>query len=176
MTLRLGGKLSPANPTDKNYSNLDKLSPVTISTNAKVITLALQGIQCASCVWLLEQLPELTAGVFSAEVRLTQAEIDISYDPSITSPSKLATTLDQLGYLPYSPDEPRNKQNSHKRDELIRIGVASFCSMNIMVAAVSLYQGDYTGIEQQYAQFFKWVSLLLSIPIITYCSMFSGDV
>jgi len=43
--------------------------------------------------------------------------------------------------------------------------------MNIMMLAVSLYQGLFTGMETRIETLFRWVSLALSIPVVGYSAL-----
>jgi Cu2+-exporting ATPase len=50
----------------------------------------------------------------------------------------------------------------------MRIGIAGAAAMNIMVLAVSLYQGEFTGIEPRFVTLFRWVSFALATPAVLY--------
>lgn len=130
----------------------------------------LDGIHCAACVWLLEKIPEIEKGIVAARLAFATGELEVTYNPTETKPSRIASLVNSLGYKPTpirsgSGDKARSASN---RIFLVRIGVAAVCAMNVMMMAVSLYQGHRSGIESSYRDLFSWVSLLLALPVLTF--------
>lgn len=161
---RMGAHLSPVHSSD--------LDPIAIPKHSgDFVTFHLDGIQCASCVWLLERLPTLCAGVLQARVRLTHGEISVRYDSDRVTPEEIARTIRTLGYSLYSSDHDDEARRRGERESVVRIAIAGACAMNIMVLAVSLYQGLFTGIDEKYAALFRWISLALSVPVVGYCAL-----
>ncbi len=138
--------------------------------DVQVVTFLLEGIHCAGCIWLLEKLPEIIPGVVSCRVRFVQAEIIICFRKDLVVLSNIAQVLDSLGYIPHAvSDSSRKAAQAHDdRRLLVRLGVAGFCAANAMMLAVSLWQGIWTGIEAQYADYLRWASLALTIPAVGY--------
>jgi Cu2+-exporting ATPase len=167
LTKKLGGtipSLSQQAPSSELYLDEKVIGSTTIK-------FFLEGIQCASCVWLLEHLPEMCPGVHAARVRLTHGDITVHYDPKITTVLLIGEAIEKLGYrVRMERGNVQESKLSH-REDLIRIGIAGACSMNIMMLAVSLYQGLFTGIPQEFEKFFTWVSFLLATPVVTYCAL-----
>jgi Cu2+-exporting ATPase len=90
------------------------------------IALYLEGVHCASCVWLVERMPMAVAGAIQAELDVTRALARLTWDPQRTTLSALARTLDQLGYRPH-PYRGRGADEARRAEErtmLTRIGVA----------------------------------------------------
>lgn len=135
------------------------------------VTFQLGGIQCASCVWLLERLPILRNGVIYARVRLSHGDITVRYDRELVTPLEIARTITTLGYSLHSQHQESHPSQERDRESLIQIAIAGACAMNIMVLAVSLYQGIFTGIDAHYEALFRWISLALSIPVVGYCAI-----
>nr|WP_306660281.1 heavy metal translocating P-type ATPase [Rheinheimera maricola] len=44
-------------------------------------------------------------------------------------------------------------------------------TMQVMMLAVALYFGDYTGIETSHQGYLRWISLLLSLPVVLYAAL-----
>ena len=171
LTTKLGGTLKPVSGVATNVSDLSALSSDMYAHGIVKITIQLAGIQCSSCVWLLEQLSAIDVRIKSARVRLAQSEIDLAYDAQTMSPAEIFKLLADLGYQPCLPDDSSFQERARARKELVRIGVAAVCAMNIMVPSVSLYQGAFSGIEDSYATLFRWACLIVSIPVATYCAL-----
>lgn len=132
------------------------------------VELALEGVHCASCVWLIERVPLLVTGVASAELDVRQARASVTWDPTATQLSEIARTLDALGYTPH-PYRGGERAAMRRRDDrtmLVRIGVAGAIATNVMLAAIALYTGQFNAMDRGSLQLFRWISLALTIPAL----------
>lgn len=135
-----------------------------------VTELYLEGVHCASCVWLVERVPLLLPGVVRAELDVRRALARIEWEPERLPLSQVARTLDQLGYTPHpfrgvARDAMRRRED---RAMLTRIGVAGAIAGNVMLPALALYSGEFAGMEAAYEGLFRWVSLGLTIPAMLF--------
>lgn len=171
------GESKPALPQKSSFAQFDDLefeeSYVTKNESSNIISFYLEGMHCAACVWLIEKLPSVLAGVSSSRVDFGMSSVTINYDPQKLKLSKVAQTLDSLGYTPYPQGSSQLAELKKKEDRtfLLRLAVAGVCAGNTMVLAVSLYQGLFTGIEAKFSLFFQWVSFFLTIPAISYSAV-----
>ncbi|MCC6243620.1 MAG: heavy metal translocating P-type ATPase [Gemmatimonadaceae bacterium] len=128
--------------------------------------LYLEGVHCASCVWLVERVPLIVSGVVRAELDVRRALAVIEWDRDVVPLSAIARTLDQLGYPPH-PFRGVARDAMRKREDramLIRIGIAGAIAINIMLAALALYSGELNGMEAEFTRFFRWISFGLTVP------------
>jgi Cu2+-exporting ATPase len=128
--------------------------------------LYLEGVHCASCVWLVERIPLLQSGVVRAELDIRRALAVIEWDADAVPLSAIARALDTLGYAPHpfrgvARDDMRRRED---RAMLIRIGVAGAIAINVMLAALALYAGEVNGMETSFTDFFRWVSFAVTVP------------
>ncbi|HIJ83378.1 MAG: heavy metal translocating P-type ATPase [Magnetococcales bacterium] len=132
--------------------------------------LLLEGIHCAACVWLNEQILRRVPGVVDAQVNFANFRATVQWNPQQTSLSRLILALGRVGYKAHPYDTARVEQVTRRRDRafLLRLGVAGFGAANIMFIAVALYAGAFQGMETQYRTFFHWVSLIIAIPVVFY--------
>jgi Cu2+-exporting ATPase len=131
-------------------------------------TFYLEGVHCASCVWLVERMPMIVPGAVRAELDVTRAVARLAWDPKQVSLSALAQALDQLGYPPHPfrglrADEVRKAE---ERKQLTRIGVAGAIAGNVMTIALALYSGVFSGMEREFERYFRWLSFVLVTPAI----------
>ncbi|HSQ28493.1 MAG TPA: heavy metal translocating P-type ATPase metal-binding domain-containing protein, partial [Gemmatimonadaceae bacterium] len=89
------------------------------------VELYLEGVHCASCVWLVERAPLLIPGVVRAELEIRRSLARVVWNPSSVRLSAIAETLDSLGYTPHpfrgvARDAMRRAED---RAMLVRIGV-----------------------------------------------------
>lgn len=134
------------------------------------IELLLEGVHCSACVWLVEKLPELLPGVSHARLNYSERLVRISWQPGVVRASKIARTLDRLGYPPH-PHRPGARSQILAREQrnlLLRLGVAGASAGNSMLLALALYSGSFGGIEPEYEQYFRALSVLVALPAITW--------
>jgi Cu2+-exporting ATPase len=132
------------------------------------VQLYLEGVHCASCVWLVERVPMIVPGAVRAELDVTRAVARVAWDPAQVQLSALARALDQLGYPPHAfrgqrADEARKAE---ERAMLTRIGVAGAIAGNVMTIALALYSGIFSGMEREFERYFRWLSWILVTPAI----------
>ena len=103
-------------------------------------------IHCSSCLYLLEQLHRLEAGVISSRVDFAARQVSIVFDHRQLSLRRLAELLTSLGYEPYISLRDLGKARSRASRSLIYpLGVAGFCFANIMLISFPEYLGlDHT--------------------------------
>jgi Cu2+-exporting ATPase len=123
--------------------------------------LALDGLQCASCVWVVENVLQRTEGVRSAQVSYATGRALLSWDEQKTSLQALGARIAALGYRP----RPVDAAPTADRDLLVRLGVAAFCAANVMMLAVTVYTGWFDGMDARYATLFRWAQLALTTPV-----------
>ena len=130
--------------------------------------LYLDGVHCASCVWLVERVPLLVPGVLRAELEVGRALAHIAWNPATTSLSAVARFLDTLGYRPhpFRAQRVEERRRAEDRTAMLRIGVAGALAGNVMMLAVALYSGWFAGMEPAFVRYFRWLSLLLTAPVL----------
>ena len=134
------------------------------------ITLYLPQIHCSSCLWLLENIHKVNAGIVSSRVNFTKKEVFIVFDNANTSLRKVVETLDNIGYEPYLSLNEISSDSKLKTDKTrwYKIGVAGFCFGNIMMMSLADYMVTSNLIEPKIALFFKILSVILSLPVLFY--------
>lgn len=128
--------------------------------------LYLEGVHCASCVWLVERVPLAMPGVAFAELDVTRSLVRLAWDPSLVTLSLIARYLDTLGYRPHPHRGLRAEQLRRTEDRrmLLHIGVAGALAGNVMLVALALYAGWFSGMDAATERYFRWVSLALTAP------------
>ena len=89
------------------------------------VTFYLPQMHCRSCLYLLENLYRLDAGVISSKVNFTRKEVDIVLLTDKTSLRKVAETLTSIGYEPYiSLNDLKEKRPAINKSMVYQLGVA----------------------------------------------------
>lgn len=154
---------------DAEFLNAHSL---TLGSDQREIELSVPQIRCAACTWLLERVLGATQGVSQSHAHLGRRTLTIRWHPSEVQLSEILSRLDQLGYTPtLLTDESAFQARKVERKSLLkRIGVAGLGTMQVMMFAAALYVGEASFIEADQRQFLRWVSLLVSVPVMLYAA------
>lgn len=128
-------------------------------------------IHCASCVWLLERLDRLDAGVRASTVDILRKSVTIDFDPQKTALRKIAECMSQIGYTPLLRLEGESRTD-HKENRSLyaRIGVAGFAAGNTMMMYIAQYFAGRAGVDRPLMEVFRTLSIVLSVPVLFYCA------
>lgn len=174
--MRGDGATGPARRTDKSYAEMDDPSFLASACSTPAEGLAatdlyLEGVHCAACVWLVERVPRIVPGVLEVRLDLSRSRARVTWDRERVPLSRVARLLDSLGYPPHpfrgvAADRLRRAED---RALLGRIGLAGAVAGNVMAIGFALYGGILHGMEARFEGFFRWASLVLTIPSFVWC-------
>ena len=138
--------------------------------NETIITFYIPAMHCSSCIWLLENFQKADEGVLSSRVDFVRKELRLVYDHHKTSLRKIAEKLSQTGYEPALQLDAIEKKKIKKanRSRILRIGVAGFCSGNIMMLSFPEYFSSGNNIDASLQTLFSYLILLLALPVFFY--------
>ncbi len=166
-----------AQPSGKSFAEFDdpafhELYCRKLSSGLETVELYLEGVHCAACVWLVEKLTVVMGGVAEVRLDLGRSLAGVTWDPKTTTLSQIARFLDSMGYAPhpFRGVEARDMARREERRLLIRIAIAGVVAGNVMLIAFALYGGHFHGISEEFSNFFRWVSLGLSLPSVLWCA------
>jgi Cu2+-exporting ATPase len=144
----------------------------TCTDGSREASLLLEGIVCAACLWLNERQTAALPGVLEAQVNYTTHRARVRWDDSRIHLSEILNAIGAIGYRarPYDPRRQEQVLTQTRRDQLRRLGVAGAFGMQVMILSVALYGGAWWGMEGEFRQFFRWLSLALTLPIVGYCA------
>ncbi len=128
------------------------------------------GMRCASCAWLIEQYLGRRTGVVEVRASYATSTCRLRWDRDRTSLARLLTELERIGYRA-RPANPRLSELQAERDGrrlLVRTGVAAFLAMNVMIAAIALYAGEFQGIGAGARSALRLLSAALAAPVVLY--------
>jgi len=127
-------------------------------------------MHCASCIWLLENLHSIDAGILFSKTNFQRKDIFIVFDPARISLRKVVELLAFIGYEPYISlhDGEKKREKKINRKKIFKIGVAGFCFSNIMMLSFPEYFSSGHIDEQALAKTFSYLNLALSLPVFFY--------
>jgi P-type Cu2+ transporter len=136
------------------------------------LSVQIDGMHCAACAWLLDNSLRQLDGIGDIQVNAGSARAEIRFDPARVPLSRVLESIHALGYEPrplsFTPGGP--PWLAERRTALKRLAVAGFGMMQVMTYAVSLYAGALQGIAPDLEQLLRFVSLLVSTPVVLYAA------
>ena len=141
-----------------------------VSEHDREASLILEGITCAACVWLNEQHIAGLPGVIAVQVNYASRRAWVRWDESRIKLSQILQAIREIGYQahPYNPDQQQALQQKERRRQLRHLAIAGLFGMQVMMMSISLYAGAWSGMEDNFEQLFRWVSMGLTLPVILF--------
>ncbi len=128
--------------------------------------LSLPTAHCAVCITDVERELQRHEGVRSARVNLTLKRVSIEAEPGVSA-EDLIGRLDRIGYEAHELDPgllSATEADKRGRDILMRIGVAGFAMMNIMLLSIAVWAGA----ESTTRDLFHWISAAIALPTVIF--------
>ncbi len=130
------------------------------------IALSLPGIHCSGCIANVERALNAVSGVEDARVNLTLKRAMVKAAPDLRA-ADLIPVLETAGYEAHELDPgalSATQANKAGRDLLMRLAVAGFASMNVMLLSVSVWSGASDATRDM----FHWISAAIALPAIAF--------
>lgn len=129
--------------------------------------LVLPGIHCAACIRGVESTLAAQAGVKGARVNLSLKRATVDAAPWVTAET-LQDALAAAGFEAHILDADTSAtHDTTGRGLILRIGVAGFAMMNVMLLSVAVWSGA-TDVTRD---LFHWISAMIALP----AAMFSAQ-
>ena len=128
--------------------------------------LSLPTVHCAACITAVERELSRQAGVQSARVNLTLKRVSIEADPEVTA-EDMIRVLAGIGYEAHELDAGTlraTETDKRGRELLMRLAVAGFAMMNVMLLSVSVWAGA----QDATRDLFHWISAAIALPAIAF--------
>ncbi len=134
------------------------------------VSLFVPGIHCASCIWLLEHLNTLNPGIIHSNVNFPKKTASITFKDEQISLRQLVELMASIHYVPeITLDQLDKKEGTDaNRDLLIKIGIAGFSLMNVMLYNFPEYLPGGEQLGETFTKVFGWLSFLLTLPVVFY--------
>lgn len=138
------------------------------SKDRRIFKFFVEGLQCSSCVHLLEDLPRFYIEVESARINFAESTFKVELTDK-AEVSKVLAIIEELGYRPVPLKAQQDTSEQFKkenRESLKRIAIAGAAAGNIMLFVIPIY----AGLAGELKDIFNWISFFIFIPIVTYCA------
>lgn len=130
------------------------------------LALSVPGVHCGACIATVERALQAEEGVHSARVNLTLKRASVEADADIDV-NRLVAALAAAGYEAHELDAgtlSATASDKAGRDLLMRVGIAGFAAMNVMLLSVSVWSGA----DSATRDLFHWISAAIALPAIAF--------
>jgi Cu2+-exporting ATPase len=136
----------------------------------KETILTIDGISCAACAWLIEMQLSKENGIKAVNVNATTQRATVRWEDDKLKLSEILKNIDNIGYkaLPFKASQVEESNQIQSKSFIKRLGISGILMMQVMMIAVGLYFGAFSGMSEHTELYLRWASMLLTAPIITY--------
>jgi P-type Cu2+ transporter len=146
---------------------------VTKPDGSKELTLAVEGLQCGACVWLIESVLAREPGILVGRVNMTTRRLRLAWRGTNADADRLVGRIEALGYrlVPFDVSALAASQDRTGRMLLRSLAVAGFAAGNVMLISIGIWAGQgrvLDPIGPATVALLHWVSALIAMPAIAY--------
>ena len=139
----------------------------------KELTLAVDGLQCGACVWLIESVLAKEPAVTAGRVNMTTRRLRLGWNGTNDDADRLVGRLETLGYrlVPFDVPALAAARDRTGRMLMRSLAVAGFAAGNTMLISVGIWAGQGHVIDPigpATMALLHWVSALIAMPAIAY--------
>jgi len=171
-TAEKGATLVPEQLSQLAHYDLEQIQEEFIKQDADIseITLTVEGITCAACAWLIEKQLRQLSGLQFINVNTTLHRVVIRWNKTQLKLSSILTEIQKVGYkaYPFQINQQEALYSQQAKSYLRRLGLAGIATMQVMMFAIALYADLFTGMEEEFIHYFRWVSFILATPVLLY--------
>ena len=146
----------------------------TRTDGAHELTLAVDGLQCGACVWLIESVLAREPIVLQGRVNMTTRRLRLVWRGAAEQADTLVGQIERLGYrlVPFDAASLSAAQDETGRALLRALAVAGFAAGNVMLMSIGIWAGEVGGLLHDMGpatrDLLHWVSALIAMPAIAY--------
>ncbi len=151
-------------PSARSHTWLEPLVEAAQQQSGEVCSLQLdiQGIECAACVWLMNETFARRAGAASLTVNPALGQAHLQWSKGVFDVDGWVREVEGYGY---QLGPARKKSSARSFDWPLRLGICAGLSVNVMLFSLSFYFG-LSRDEPEVFSLFTWLSCALSTAVV----------
>lgn len=136
------------------------------------VSLMVQGLHCAACVWLIESILKKQKNVISARINLFKKTLFLRWSGDLKSGNDLVHLIHEIGYklLPFDEEILNASEKKYNNSILQSLAVAGFGVGNVMLFSFILWFYDAQNIGVETRNLLHFFSSLIALPVIIFSS------
>ncbi len=149
---RLLSELADSSSSSGNSGTAESIDPTLH------LDLDIQGVHCAACIWLIEELFQRQKAGIVLRINPTLGKVELIWNAEEGDLKVFLAEVEKFGYR-LGPS--RKGGPKHSRGLLMRMAISISMAMNVMMFSLSFYFGLAPSDGNLY-QFFGWLSMILA--------------
>lgn len=143
-----------------------------VGEDEQEVVLALDGLHCASCVWLAERAVAREAGVAAFDVNMMTRRARLRWQPSRLKLSQVLQALLAVGLNAEPFDQARRDERveRERKRTLRQLFVAGLGMMQVMMYVWPVYVSREP-IEAEWLNLMRWACLWMTVPVVLYSAL-----
>ncbi|MBE0464688.1 MAG: heavy metal translocating P-type ATPase metal-binding domain-containing protein [Halomonadaceae bacterium] len=135
-------------------------------------TLAVEGITCNACAWLIEHRLNALEGITASAVDLSHHRLRVSWHANQLKLSQLLAVLATIGYsaLPFEPDPTQEHLRHKKRVNAWRLRISGTNLIGITLLAFFLNGAALENVNPHAYTLFHWLPLGLATAVMLFAT------
>jgi copper chaperone CopZ len=113
--------------------------PISPEAETREAVFHIGGMWCTSCAWLIEHSLTALRGIAAAEVMFASDLLKVRYCPQYVPRDRIVERVSSLGYRAAEYTGSTAPADAERKDLLLRVGIAAFLSMNVMMFSLVVY-------------------------------------
>jgi len=137
------------------------------------LTLAVEGLQCGACVWLIEEVLGREPDVVKGRLNMTTRRLALVWRGVPAEVERLVARVEALGYrlVPFDARRVARADDATGRALLRALAVAGFAAGNVMLISIGIWAGLGETMGPATRSLMHWVSALIAMPAVAYAGM-----
>jgi len=134
------------------------------------IYLMIEGLHCAACVWLIENILKKQQDVKTTRINMSSRRLHLEWVGNAKYGNKLVKLISDLGYklIPFDIEIVRAEEKKYDNTLLKAMSVAGFAAGNVMLISVALWSSSSASMGIVTRNLLYWISALIALPAIIY--------
>ena len=153
-----------------NHAGFQKGFVRTLTEDEREVSLIIEGITCAACIWLNEQHVAKLDGVTGIAINFATRRARVRWDDRRIKLSDILAAISAIGYRahPYDTAKSEKLALKERRSALWRLFVAGFGMMQVMMYAIPVYLAGDGEMTPDIELLLRLASMLLTVPVVFY--------
>jgi len=137
------------------------------------LQVAVDGLQCGACVWLIESVLGSEPGLVTGRVNMTTRRLKLRWRGDAALAARWVGLVEALGYrlVPFQVDRLAAERSAASRRLVRALAVAGFAAGNVMLMSIATWAGLVQGMGPATRALMHWLSALIALPAIAYAGM-----
>jgi Cu2+-exporting ATPase len=145
----------------------------TAADGTHTLTLAVDGLQCGACVWLIESVLARDPKLRSGRVNMTTRRLRLVWQGEPALAQRFCAEIERLGYrlIPFDAGCLSEAADEAGRALMRALAVAAFAAGNVMLLSMGTWFGTTQNMGPATRDLLHWVAALIAMPAVAYAGM-----